>query len=188
MTTLQLKTLGATALAFGLVMAAPAEAQLGLVDCSAKYSAAKDTGKLGNKTFEQFKKTDCGVGAKPLPAATTPAAKPAAAAAPAAAPAAKPAAAAPAATTPAATAAQTRAEKRRAERAAKAPVAKGPVTGPVFPTVVADAYKSKKAGKARLLTCLDQFKTNKATNANGGLRWIQKGGGYYSQCNKKLKG
>jgi hypothetical protein len=28
---------------------------------------------------------------------------------------------------------------------------------------------------------------NKATNANGGLKWIEKGGGYYSECNKRLK-
>ena len=83
-----------------------------------------------------------------------------------------------------------RSEKRKAARDAKAAAAKpgGPVTGPVFPTAVAEAYKSKKPGKARLATCLDQFRANKATNANGGLRWIQKGGGFYSQCNKKLKG
>jgi hypothetical protein len=37
-------------------------------------------------------------------------------------------------------------------------------------------------------TCLDQYNANKATNANGGLKWIQKGGGYYSECNKQLKG
>ena len=37
-------------------------------------------------------------------------------------------------------------------------------------------------------TCLAQYKTNKAANANGRLQWIQKGGGYYSECNKKLKG
>ena len=36
-------------------------------------------------------------------------------------------------------------------------------------------------------TCRDQYNANKATNANGGLRWIQKGGGYYSECNKHLK-
>ncbi len=36
-------------------------------------------------------------------------------------------------------------------------------------------------------TCLDQYKANKASNGNGGLRWIQKGGGYYSECNKRLK-
>ena len=29
--------------------------------------------------------------------------------------------------------------------------------------------------------------TNKASNGNGGLKWIQKGGGYYSECNKRLK-
>jgi hypothetical protein len=28
---------------------------------------------------------------------------------------------------------------------------------------------------------------NKAGDANGGLKWLQKGGGYYSQCVKKLK-
>jgi hypothetical protein len=58
----------------------------------------------------------------------------------------------------------------------------------VFPTVVAPKYSSESAGKARLHTCLDQYNANKATNANGGLRWIQKGGGYYSECNKQLKG
>jgi hypothetical protein len=39
-----------------------------------------------------------------------------------------------------------------------------------------------------MATCLDQYKTNKANNANGGLKWIQKGGGYYSECSKRLKG
>ena len=37
-------------------------------------------------------------------------------------------------------------------------------------------------------TCLDQYKINKANNANGGLKWIEKGDGYYSECNKHLKG
>jgi hypothetical protein len=30
--------------------------------------------------------------------------------------------------------------------------------------------------------------TNKATNNNGGLRWIANGSGYYCECNKRLKG
>ena len=30
-------------------------------------------------------------------------------------------------------------------------------------------------------------RSHKAANATGGLRWIQKGGGYWSECNKKLK-
>jgi hypothetical protein len=37
-------------------------------------------------------------------------------------------------------------------------------------------------------TCADQYNANKASNRNGGLKWIQKGGGYYSECNKQLKG
>jgi hypothetical protein len=37
-------------------------------------------------------------------------------------------------------------------------------------------------------TCLDQYNTNKAGNGNAGMNWIIKGGGYYSECNKRLKG
>jgi hypothetical protein len=58
----------------------------------------------------------------------------------------------------------------------------------VFPTAVAPKYGKESAGRARLHTCLDQYNANKAANANGGLRWIQRGGGYYSACNKHLKG
>ena len=58
----------------------------------------------------------------------------------------------------------------------------------VFPTAVSPKYSKESAGKSRMHTCLDQYKANKATNANGGLKWIEKGGGYYSQCNAKLKG
>ena len=85
------------------------------------------------------------------------------------------AAATPAATTPAATPAVTPA----------APKAPG---NAVFPTAVWPKYTNESAGKARMHTCLDQYKANKATNANGGLKWIEKGGGYYSECNKQLKG
>jgi hypothetical protein len=49
-------------------------------------------------------------------------------------------------------------------------------------------YSNEKPGRARRKTCLDQYKANKATSANGGLKWLQRGGGYYSQCVKKLKG
>ena len=63
-----------------------------------------------------------------------------------------------------------------------------PVKEAVFPSKIADEFKTKKPHKARFASCLAQYKANKATNANGGMKWIQKGGGYYSQCNKKLKG
>jgi hypothetical protein len=62
------------------------------------------------------------------------------------------------------------------------------VADAVFPSAVDSKYGNEKPGRARRKTCLDQYKTNKATNANGGLKWLQKGGGYYSQCVKKLKG
>ena len=69
--------------------------------------------------------------------------------------------------------------------AAAAPAASGPA---VFPTKIDPKYASEKPGKQREKTCLDQYNANKATNANGGLKWIMKGGGYYSECNKRLKG
>lgn len=60
----------------------------------------------------------------------------------------------------------------------------------VFPSSVSSKYAKESAGKARMHTCLDQYNANKAGNGNGngGLKWIQKGGGYYSECNKRLKG
>ena len=63
-----------------------------------------------------------------------------------------------------------------------------PAGNAVFPTAVSPKYSKESAGRARMHTCLDQYNANKTTNANGGLRWIQKGGGYYSECTKQLKG
>jgi hypothetical protein len=66
-----------------------------------------------------------------------------------------------------------------------APVAIGDA---VFPSGIDPKYSSQSAGKARMETCLEQYRVNKANNANGGLKWIQRGGGYYSECNRRLKG
>ncbi|WP_353183285.1 hypothetical protein [Bosea sp. (in: a-proteobacteria)] len=73
---------------------------------------------------------------------------------------------------------------------AAAPAAKpaGRAKAAVFPKAVSDKYSNESAGKARLKTCADQYNANKAANANGTLKWIEKGGGYWSQCNAKLKG
>ena len=68
--------------------------------------------------------------------------------------------------------------------AAPAPAATG---NAVFPTTVSPKYSGEFAGKARMQTCLDQYRANKGNGANGGLKWIEKGGRYYSQC-KRLKG
>ncbi|WP_213772943.1 hypothetical protein [Bradyrhizobium sp. dw_78] len=69
-----------------------------------------------------------------------------------------------------------------------APAAPVAVGNAVFPSAVSPKYAQESAGKARMHTCVDQYKANKETNTNGGLKWIQKGGGYYSECNKRLKG
>ena len=63
-----------------------------------------------------------------------------------------------------------------------------PTGAAVFPTAISAKYSTESGGKQRMHTCLDQYNANKATNGNGGLKWIQKGGGYYSECNKQLKG
>jgi hypothetical protein len=79
-----------------------------------------------------------------------------------------------------------KAEAKPAPAPAAAPMM--PVGNAVFPSAVDPKYAKESAGKARMHTCVDQYNANKATNGNGGLKWIQKGGGYYSECNKKLKG
>lgn len=67
-----------------------------------------------------------------------------------------------------------------------ATTAKAP-KGVVFPKKVDAKYSSESAGKARMHTCLDQYKADKANNTLGDLTWIKKGGGYYSICNTQLK-
>jgi hypothetical protein len=63
-----------------------------------------------------------------------------------------------------------------------------PTSNAVFPNAVDPKYAKETAGKGRMYTCVDQYNANKATNANGGMKWIEKGGGYWSQCSKHLKG
>jgi hypothetical protein len=65
----------------------------------------------------------------------------------------------------------------------------GPGTAQVvFPAMVAPKFSGEDPEKARTLTCADQFTANKATSGNGGLKWIEKSGGYYSECVVRLKG
>ncbi len=90
------------------------------------------------------------------------------------------AAAAPAAASAAASATPKEADAKPKKEAAP----QGPA---VFPSAIDPKYAKETASKARMHTCADQWKLNKAANTTGGLRWIQKGGGYWSECNKKLK-
>jgi hypothetical protein len=81
------------------------------------------------------------------------------------------------------------AAKKEAKETAKEAAAPAAPSGPaVYPNAVDSKYSKETAGKARMHTCVDQYNANKASNANGGLKWIQKGGGSYSECTKKLKG
>jgi hypothetical protein len=58
-----------------------------------------------------------------------------------------------------------------APRTAAPATAPRPVGNAVFPTAISPKYSRESAGKARMHTCLDQYNANKASNANGGMRW-----------------
>ena len=149
--------------ALGLAIASvPAQAKNKTVKaCEAEWKAAEAAKTTGGKKRAEFI-TACRQ--EQAPAAT---------AAPAPAPAATEPAPAP----------------KPAAKKKEAPMAAPAATGnAVFPSAVSPKYSKESAGKARMHTCLDQYNENKANNGNGGLKWIQKGGGYYSECNKRLKG
>lgn len=166
--TFQAKLLSAAMVAGFAAFAAAAPAQaLTMQECSAKYKAAKDGGTLNGQKWNDFRKAECGADAT-----ATPAAAPAAPAAPA---------------EPKAAEAKPKKEvaKEAAPAAAPAPTATG---NAVFPSALDPKYAKESAGKGRMHTCVDQYNANKTSNGNGGLKWIEKGGGYYSECNKRLKG
>ncbi len=170
---------------FGLAFTGAGQAQSVRSQCSTKYQAAKTAGTLQGQSWNKFY-SQCAAEAKAgdikagdvktgdTPATSAAPAQPAVAAAPAA--------AAPAAPQPSRTPAK------------PAPSATAPAASPapesgnaVFPTAVSPKYSALTAGRARLKTCADQYNINKASTGNGGLKWIQKGGGYWSECNKHLK-
>ena len=146
------------ALLTAIVLHGSSAQALSMKECSAKYKAAKEAGTLNGMKWNDFRKAQCGADATAEP---TPSAPPSA----------------PATPPPKATATK--------PAAAPAPVATG---NAVFPNALSPKYSGESAGKARMHTCLDQYRANKASGANGGLKWIEKGGGYYSECNKRLKG
>lgn len=56
-----------------------------------------------------------------------------------------------------------------------------------FPKAIDKRYSSETAGKARLHTCVDAYHAAKDAGTLGDLKWIQKGGGYWSLCNTSIK-
>ena len=159
--TIQTKILCAVAVSGFAAFAVMSPAQaLTTQECSAKYQAAKTAGTLAGQKWNDFRKANCGADAAAAPAA-----------APVAAPAAAP-----------------KEAKKEAKKEAAPAVAAAPSGPAVYPSAVDPKYSKESEGKARMHTCVDQYNANKATNGNGGLKWIQKGGGYYSECSRKLKG
>lgn len=188
-----------------------APAGLSMKECSAKYQAAKDAGTLGDVKWNDFRKTQCAAGASAAvePAKPTKAAK---ATAKAEAPAtglsmkdcsAKYQAAKDAGTlgglkwnsfrkaqcgadasdddsAPLPTEAQYNGEPEKATVAAP--------RGVTFPRGISAKFSSETPAKARMHTCSEQYWVNKDAGTLGDLRWTQKGGGYYSLCNDRLKG
>ncbi|WP_425475924.1 hypothetical protein [Mesorhizobium yinganensis] len=181
---------------------------LTMAECSAKYNAAKEAGTLGGQKWNEFRKAECGPGAS-----ATAAAAPAKAGKSSAATdtgkgltmaecsakyqAAKAggslngmkwndfrksscgANASDDETVPAADEANYTSEP-------ETPTTVAP-RGVKFPTAISRKFSNENPGKARMHTCLEQYYANKDADALGGLRWIQKGGGFYSLCNAKLK-
>lgn len=150
----------ALAAALGLP-ATPAEA-LTMKECGAKYQTAKEANKLNGMKWNDFRKAECAdddASEADAAAAEKEEAKPA----------------------PTATK-QTTTEKPSAAPAAKPKAA----AAGGFPTEVSAKYANETPGKARMHTCLDQYRANKDSGAQQ-AKWIEKGGGYYSQCNAKLK-
>lgn len=142
------------------VIASPAAA-LSTKDCSAKYQAAKQAGTLNGQKWNDFRKAECGASADAAPNTV-------------------PNPVAPSATAPAP------APTTTAARAAPAPAAAAGAAA--YPRAVDPKYARESPGKARMHTCLDSYNAAKAAGTLGDAKWIQKGGGYYSACNKQLKG
>ena len=134
-------------------------------ECHAKFQAAGKAGTLNGQKYKDFKAAQCGdVSTSTAQTSMAPAEKEAAADKPV---------------------------TTEAPASPGAGIASKPSTtasgNVVFPTSVSAAYAKLPAGKARMKTCLDQYHANQQSGGNGSLKWIQKGGGYYSQCNAKLK-
>jgi len=180
---------------------------LSMAECSTKYNAAKDAGTLGGMKWNDFRKAECGPGASATAAAAPAKAEKTTAATEgkgltmaecsAKYQAAKAggslngmkwndfrksscgANASDDETVPAA-------DEANYTNEPETPTTTAP-RGVKFPTAISRKFSSETPGKARMHTCLEQYYANKDADSLGGLRWIQKGGGFYSLCNARLK-
>jgi hypothetical protein len=170
-----------------------AEAGPNVQECSVRYQAAKKDGSLGKMKWSEFRKAGCVISAA---APAMPAERSTAA--------------------PADTAKETKTKVSSKECSTRYEAAKSsgtlhgmtwnefrragcpenlatrsdssmmPTAGGTFPATVSRKYASDSPGRARLLTCRDQYDANKAAGI-AGPKWTERGGGYYHECNKRLK-
>jgi hypothetical protein len=165
--------------------ALPASA-LTMKQCSEKYKAAHDAGGVGSMSWNEFRAAECGTGASMAIKKTK------------AAPASETAGAGPtmqecstryqAAKSAGTLGAMTWNEFRSAgcpTTMAKRSGSMKPTMGTIFPASIAKKYAKMPAGKARMLTCRDQYRANKDAGVTE-PKWTEEGGGYYSECNKRL--
>jgi hypothetical protein len=146
------------------ILVLPANA-LSMKECSVTLKAAQSAGEAEGVSWSEFRKTQC---AKPAGSAAAVES------------------AGPAPTdTKQAKAVEDKPEKavKKTDTAPKAPSGKT-----TFPSSIASKFAAEKPAKARMHTCLEQYHANKDGGTLGGMRWIEKGGGYYKLCNAKLKG
>jgi hypothetical protein len=190
--------------------AATADEPKGLTakECSVKYQAAKEAGTLGGMKWNDFRKSECAAGASAAatPAKATKTKTATTADEPKGLSMAQCSAKYQAAKSSNTLGGMKWNDFRKAEcgagaadddtvpnpteakydREPAAPTGKAP-RGVKFPSAIANKYSDETPGKARMHTCLDQYYANKDADTLGGLRWIQKGGGFYSLCNARLK-
>ncbi len=128
-----------------LTDADPSSKPLSFKACGEKYQTAKADGSIGGRKWLEFRRIECGIGAKtsqvrqPAPVVTSEA------------------------------------------------VASELLRRVAFPGEVAGEFSDQKPAQQRMRTCLKSYHANKQAGTLAGLRWVQKGGGYYSQCTAKLK-
>lgn len=175
--------------------AAATETGPSMQECSTRYKAAKKDGTLGSMTWNEFRSAGCMTKAAVTPPAMMPAAKPDTAA-----------------KVDKTETEKTKVSEKECSARYKASKAGGtlggmtwnefrsagcpetmakrsgsmtPTMGTIFPSAISKKYADHTAGRARLLTCRDQYRANKAAGITE-PRWTEKGGGYYSECNKRL--
>ncbi len=151
-------------LATPLMLTLPAQA-LSMKECSIKYKAAQASGDAAGMSWSDFRKAECSAKAAEDTAedAADPVTKDAKAAAKA----------------------DSKPEKQPKKTEAESKALSGKTT---FPSSTAAKFSTETPAKARMHTCLEQYHANKDRGTLGGMRWIEKGGGYFSLCNAKLKG